>query len=260
MNNAAQTVGSDKPEFPSAPVRPLTALRAFHGLTRDREDTRYVFAFFQAVNGRSSEGYYRRFLASEYGRRFLQDPEALGRTLTDRQTLERYGAGTFAAAYLRYLDEEKLQPLGVFEAAWANAPEHMDALKRHWPEIYWIHYNGQLTHDLFHVLTGYGRDPLGEALLLVFSGVQTGNRGARLLGALAGLRIRSEVLSWPVGRMMKEAVRLAREAENFTTADLPALLSLPLDEARAAVNIARPALYQATREAWTGPEPVAVKA
>ena len=245
--------------YPSLPIRPFKALKAFFDLVGDRDDTRYVFAFFDAVNGRSNEAYYDRFQASAYGRRFLQDPEHLGRILTDRHTLESYGPGTFAAAYLNYLDTEGLQPLGVHEAAVAQAPERMARLKANWPLLYWLQYHGSLTHDLYHVLTGYGRDPLGEALLLVFSGIQTGGRGARYLGGMAGLRIRSEIPSWPVGKMMKEAVRLAREAEQFPTADLTSLLPLSLTEARAQVKIGKPELYIATRKAWTGPEPVTAK-
>lgn len=245
--------------YPSRPIQPFKALKAFFDLVGDRDDTRYVFAFFDAVNGRSNEAYYDRFFASAYGQRFLADPERLGRALTDRKTLESHGPGTFAAAYLHYLDTEGLQPLGVHEAALAQAPERMARLKANWPMLYWLQYHGALTHDLYHVLTGYGRDPLGEALLLVFSGLHTGSRGARLLGALAGLRIRSEIPSWPVGKMMKETVRLARKAEHFPTADLASLLPLPLEEARARVKIGRPQLYIATRKAWTGPEPVTAK-
>jgi len=246
--------------YPSRPIQPFKAIRAFFDLVGDRDDTRYVFAFFDAVNGRSNEAYYDRFFESEYGKTFLADPEALGRVLTDRATLESYGPGTFAAAYLRYLDTENLQPLGVHEAAVATDPERMARLKENWPQLYWLQYHGSLTHDLYHVLTGYGRDPLGEALLLVFSGLHTGSRGARLLGAMAGLRIRSEIPSWPVGRMMKEAVRLANKAEHFPTADLASLLPLSLEGARARVKIGRPDLYKATRAAWTGPEPVTAKA
>lgn len=246
--------------YPSQPIRPLKAAKAFMDLVGDRDDTRYVFAFFNAVNGRSNEAYYERFFNSDYGRRFLEDPEALGRLLTDRKTLESHGPGTFAAAYLHYLDTEGLQPLGVHEAAMANAPEMMKRLKAQWPDLYWLHYHGALTHDLYHVLTRYGRDPLGEALLLVFSGLHTGSRGARLLGALAGLRIRAEIPAWPVGRMMRETVRLARNAEHFPTADLASLLPLPLDEARRRVRIGAPDVYLDTRARWSGPEPVTAKA
>lgn len=246
--------------YPHRPVSPLKALKAFNGLVGDRDDTRYVFAFFDAVNGRSQDAWFDAFFTSEYGQRVVADPERTARVLCDRAALQAHGPGTFAAAYLHHLDSEGLHPTGVHDAHLAQAPDDMARLERDWPHLYALSYMMALTHDLYHVLTGYGRDPLGEALLLVFTGCQTGSRGSRLLGAMAGLRIRAEIPSWPVGRMMKEAVRLAREAETFAAADLLELLPLPLEEARARLNVAEPAVYRATRAAWAGPEPVTTKA
>lgn len=248
------------PRYPHRPVRPLKALRAFRDLVDDRDDTRHVFAFFEAVNGRSQEAWFDAFFASEYGQRIVSDPERVGRTLTDRETLQGHGPGTFAAAYLQYLDTENLHPTGVHDAHWAQAPQDMAKLRDDYPKLYALTYMMSLTHDLYHVLTGYGRDPLGEALLLVFTGTQTGSRGSRFLGRLAGLRIRAEIPAWPVGPMVGEAKRLARSSTNFASLDLLELLPLSLDEARAQLTLARPALYLATREAWTGPEPVTAKA
>lgn len=244
---------------PAQPIQPLRAWKAFQGLVRDKEDTRYVFAFFEAVNGRSYERFYKRFAASDYGRRVMADHTEIGRILMDRETLESHGPGTFAAAYLHYLDSENLHPEGVYQANWDNAPARMQALKDDWPHLYAMSYMMNLTHDLYHVLTGYGRDPLGEALLLLFSGIQTGGRGPIWLGRMAGMKIRSEIPAWPVGRMMAEAKRLARQAAHFPTTDLTALLPLPLDEARARLKVGTPALYQQTLSAWDGPMPVAVQ-
>ena len=253
-------MAASAPRYPHRPVRPLKALKAFNGLVGDRDDTRYVFAFFEAVNGRSQEDWFDRFFDSEYGRSVVADRERVGRVLTDRETLMSYGRGTFAAAYLHYLDSEGLQPNGVFDAYWDQAPDDMANVRDHYPQLYALSYMMSLTHDLYHVLTGYGRDPLGEAVLLVFTGTQTGSRGSRLLGRMAGLRIRAEIPSWPVGRMVGEAVRLAQTSTPFASVDLLELLPLPLDEARARLGLARPDLYLATRATWSGPEPVTTKA
>ncbi len=247
-------------DFPSYPIDLWAAWKAFRGLVRDKEDTRFVFAFFHAVNGRSYQRFFEEFAGSEYGQRIIADHEQLGRVLTDRAALEAHGPGTFAAAYLHYLDTENLSPLGVYEANLANAPEEMAAYKRDWPHLYSVSYMMNLTHDLYHVLTGYGRDPLGEALLLMWTGTQTNGRGPKWLGAMAGMQIRSEIFSWPVGRMMKEAKRLAREADKFHTVDLTALFPLPLEEARARLKVRLPELYRETLASWDGDMPVAVRA
>ncbi|MEE2527355.1 Coq4 family protein [Hyphobacterium sp. HN65] len=253
------TEAGDISAFPVKPIQPFKAWKAFQGLVRDKEDTRYVFAFFENVNGRSYSRFYERFVASDYGKSVLADPAGIGGQLTDRDTLESYGPDSFAAAYLHYLDTENLQPLGVFEAHWNQAPQAMAYMRDEWPGLYAVSWMMSLSHDLYHVLTGYGRDPLGEALLLKFTGTQTGGRGPRWLGSLAGLKIRSEIPSWPVGRMMAEAVRLANGAEPFYTTDLPSLLPLPLAEARARLNMGKPSLYLDTLASWDGEMPVAVQ-
>ncbi|HBU62126.1 MAG: hypothetical protein CMH91_04200 [Oceanicaulis sp.] len=248
------------PPYPWEPFNPIRAWKAFWGLVGDRDDTRYVFAFFRAVNGRSMGHIVNRFANSDFGRSQIEDRTRFADVMLDRKTLESYGRGTFAAAYLHYLDSENLNPLGVHEAAVENAPELYAQLEAEYPEFASMTYTLHLAHDLHHVLTGYGRDPLGEALLLTFNGNQNGTRGSRLLGMFAGLRIRSEIWQWPVGRMMANARRMARESRDLVTTDLTQYLHLPLEEARARLNLVPDPLYREVRDTWTGPEPVSAKA
>ncbi|WP_158291657.1 Coq4 family protein [Marinicauda algicola] len=248
------------PDFPHGPIRPFEAWRAFWDLVADRDNTVHVFRFFMAVNGKTAGTSFRRFLKSDFGRKMLADPHYIDRILLDRKTLEAAGPGTVAASYLHYLDSENLHPLGVHQAAKDAAPELWARMERDYPEYAVMRRTTAILHDLYHVLTGYGRDPLGEAVLLEFSGAQSGNRGARLLGRAAGLRIRSEIRSWPVGRMMDNAVRMAREATDLALVDPADYLHLPLDEARAMLNIVPDPVYRKIRAEWTGPEPVSGKA
>ena len=105
------------------------------GTGRDRDDTRYVFEFFRAVNGQSMGGILGRFVNSEFGRSQIEDRTRFAEKLLDRETLKSYGRGTFAAAYLHYLDTENLDPLGVHVAAVENAPELYAQLEREYPEF-----------------------------------------------------------------------------------------------------------------------------
>lgn len=255
MTDAASACDRN-PDFPWGPVRPFKAWQAFWALVGDRDDTRHVFDFLHAVNGKSSGPGFRRFLASGFGRKQLADPEYIDRLLLDRDSLERAGPGTVAATYLHYLDSEKLHPLGVFEAAVDAAPDLHERIERDYPEFAVMRRTMALQHDLYHVLSGYGRDPLGEAVLLEYSGVQSGNRGTRILGHMAGLRIRAEIRQWPVGRMMRNAARMARESDDIGLTDPADYLYLKLDEARVRMNIKPDPVYRQVRDTWTGPEPV----
>jgi ubiquinone biosynthesis protein COQ4 len=248
------------PPYPWEPFNPIRAWSAFWGLVGDRDDTRYVFEFFRAVNGQSMGGILGRFVNSDFGRSQIEDRTRFANKLLDRETLKSHGRGTFAAAYLHYLDSENLDPLGVHVAAVENAPDLYAQLEREYPEFAAMTYTFHLAHDLHHVLTGYGRDPLGEALLLTYNGNQNGTRGSRLLGMFAGLRIRSEIWQWPVGQMMANARTMARESTDMIVTDLTDLLPLPLEEARARLNLVPDPLYREVRDSWTGPEPVSAKA
>ncbi len=53
----------------------------------------------------------------------------------------------------------------------------------------WFRDRTLLVHDLFHVLTDYGTDELGEATLLAFSLAQLGGRSQALLTFGAALEV-----------------------------------------------------------------------
>src|SRR3546814_16483062 len=48
--------------------------------------------------------------------------------------------------------------------------------------VQWYGYRLRDTHDLMHVLTGYGRDALGEQCVLLFTHGQNPSHGHLLLG------------------------------------------------------------------------------
>lgn len=246
--------------IPFQRVRPLGALAAFRDLIKAPHDTRHVFRFFAATHGRTGEASFRRFIASEYGRSIISDRQRFADTLNNRAQLEACGPDTFAAAYLNYLDTEGLDPLGVHEAAVAANPAYYEHLDHDYPEFSAYIWSMNMTHDLFHVLTGYGRDALGEGLLLMFTGVQTGWRGSRLLGSMVGLRIRPQIPSLPIGRMMRNAAGMARAARPVYAHDLTELFPLTLADARAALSITPDRVYLDALAAWMASQPVRARA
>ena len=95
-------------------------------------------------------------------------------------------------------------------------------------------------HDLTHVLTGYGRDPLGEVCLLAFMHAHNRNAGAGLIVLMSLKR-----MPRPGRRAVFEAWRNGRKAQWFQDQDYEALLPRQLNEVRRALNIADPSLYRA---------------
>ena len=74
------------PPYPWEPFNPIRAWNAFWGLVGDRDDTRYVFEFFRAVNGQSMGGILGRFVNSEFGRSQIEDRTRFAEKLLEDQS------------------------------------------------------------------------------------------------------------------------------------------------------------------------------
>jgi len=101
------------------------------------------------------------------------------------------------------------------------------------------------THDLFHVLTGYGRDALGEASLLAFSYQQNHNSGILFI-AYAGARQIKKMSGTkaPLFAAIKEGRRLGKAAHKIAHQDIEALMREDIGAARARLNIGKPEVYR----------------
>jgi ubiquinone biosynthesis protein COQ4 len=99
-----------------------------------------------------------------------------------------------------------------------------------------------LLHDLFHVLTDYGTDDLGEATLLAFSLAQFGGLSQALLTLGAAFDC-ARSLGWRFLRSELRAFRRGRRAARLATLPWEELLPLRLETVRrlAGVDDAREA-------------------
>ena len=238
----------DAPAMP--PVQPKNYLRAlvcFRRLANDKENTRHVFDIVRAVNGDSMTRSFARFHAAPVGRLAMSDPQRLLRAMDDRDALRQLPEGTLGRAYLAFMEREALDTNGVQEAA-VEAGIDYDMLLRDYPHMYAYAWWQNLSHDLYHVVTGYNRDALGEGAVLRFTYEHTGSDGARFIARFAGLRARMEALRVPAGAIMREASRLGRQANDFVTADWVDLLGRPLSEVRRTLNVGTPHVYLSVPE------------
>jgi ubiquinone biosynthesis protein COQ4 len=98
-------------------------------------------------------------------------------------------------------------------------------------------------HDLTHMVTGYGRDGLGELCLLAFMFRHTGNLGAVLI-AVMGF---GKFARHGAGRMARaaliEAIRNGGKSAWLPGQDWEALLARPLAEVRRDLTIVLPSRY-----------------
>ncbi|QTC92689.1 Coq4 family protein [Brevundimonas goettingensis] len=242
MTNAAYADDFDRVR--PQKLRPLTALRAFQKLIRDKEDTAQVFEIMRALSGRSVARGYNRMLRSVEGGRQAFLAEELAHKLDDPDWLARFEAGTVGAAYRAFREARGFTADGLADAEREVIP-FVDA--EH--PIVWYSRRLRDVHDIWHVLTGYGTDALGEACVVSFSYGQTRNLGFAFIGWGAAREIQREVRDIPARKAAFQAWRNGRAARWLPGLDYDALFAEPLDAARARLGIRPATVYAAVPEA-----------
>lgn len=163
--------------------RALDAVSAVRGILRDPSDTAQVFRLIDALSGPTPRHLVGRFSASRTGARLLAERPRVLERLRDHAELAALPAGSLGRAYLDFMTAGGLTPDGLLKASEVLGPEHERE-----DEAAWIGQRMRDTHDLWHVVTGYRGDLLGEGSLLAFSWAQTRTRGIGVLAAIAIMR------------------------------------------------------------------------
>jgi ubiquinone biosynthesis protein COQ4 len=151
--------------------------------------------------------------------------------------------GTLGRTYAEFVSREQITAEGLVAASMEGGrPDHG-------PERQLFSERMRDSHDLWHVVTGYGRDLVGEAALLAFSFAQTLNPGVGFIVAVAWLRAgRGEAR-----RVIVDAFRRGRRAAWLPAYDWEAALALPVDEVRRQLRVEPAPPYQPVRSAGAPP-------
>jgi ubiquinone biosynthesis protein COQ4 len=152
--------------------------------------------------------------------------------LSDREGLASLPPDSFGSTYAAFMSAENLSAQGLADAQATGRRVDPDQS----PEHRWFFDRLRDMHDLWHVLTGYGRDLPGEAALLAFSYAQTKNRAIGLIVLTAAVR-GPKTLDCHWQRTLFRAWRRGRRAALLPMARFEELLPRPLEEARRALHI-----------------------
>lgn len=222
-------------------IRPLKALRHFRALIADKEDTEQVF---HIIDNLRTKRYLRNtvaYLKSDQGKMLIKRGENLPAILDDHDRLKRLPAGSLGRAYAEFMETEGLTAQGLVEENAkfeSKIPEYNDQIK-------WFNDRMRDTHDMAHILTGYGRDPLGEQCVLAFSYAQNYSLGLYFIAYAGGLEVkRCAPAKTPVFSAIREAQRGGKKAAFIGFQDIVALLPQPLDKVRQKLGIISPLAYQ----------------
>jgi len=224
-------------------MQPIVALRAIRRLLADPEQTHEVFTVIRALSGPALQNAYMRFADTEVGRDVLAQDIDLLDTLNDRDMLGALPPSTLGRRYLQFVTSEDLSADGLVEASDIGMGDDLEG------GIARFAMRQRDMHDLWHTLTAYGRDTLGELCLLAFTYAQTRNRGIGFICLMGANKLAKEYGNG-VFRVAWNAYQDGKRAAWLPAQDWEALLRLPIAEVRETLNIGEPQDYNTLRAAY----------
>ena len=214
------------------------AREALERLFANPDDTQQVFVIISALSGHSPRRMLRRLARDGTGARLLESRSNLLPLLLDRGYLRSLPAGSLGRAYLHFVESEGITADGLVQASQVREPD-VDTD----PDLEYLRGRMRDTHDLWHAVTGYKGDLIGEAALLAFTLAQTRNPGIALIVATAFLRGRELGVRREIGRGLLRGLR-ARWLVGF---DWEHALARPLEDVRRELRVGAPPAYVPVR-------------
>ena len=159
----------------------------------------------------------------------------------DDAWLDSFAEGSVGAAYRDWVRAEGLSAEGL-------ADESRKGLQQGQVDIAhpyaWFGRRIRDTHDIWHILTGYGRDALGELCLVAFSYSQTRSLGWAMIAWGGYFRAKGPARQ-AIRKAVREGFRRGREAAWLPGEDYERLLAEPIDSVRARLGLAPASAYEA---------------
>ncbi len=224
----------------SQPGRVKRISGAIKKLIADKEDTKQVFVILEALAGNSGLRAFERFKKTAHADDILSSEKPLLEYLKDRKWLASLPQGSLGQRYFNFTKVEQITADGLTDASVEGRDETRELSAAQ------IKYHERMrdAHDLWHVTTGYGRDPLGELCLLAVTYRQLGNLGILVIIAAGFFVTRKEAPQLGIGRALREAFRLGKAAKGLPGAHWEELLQMPLEDVRRQLGVATPLAYR----------------
>ncbi|MFK8021586.1 MAG: Coq4 family protein [Pseudomonadales bacterium] len=223
----------------SSPMQWRVAFAAFQALSKDNDDTIQVFKIVDALRGKSDARNTKRMKQSVVGRRILEQRLSLIEVLSDRDRLRTLPEDSLGRVYLDFMEREGLSADGL--AAAANEGRQGEFTD---PDTITYANWARDSHDLWHVLTSYGRDPLGELGLLGVLYSQGRNPGTAFIALMSIPKTRKSYPGAPAIRTVLQGFLIGLKARWLFAQDWAALLERPINEVRTELRINQPSYYK----------------
>lgn len=207
------------PEGTSLLRRLLTAVKALRTLERQPDDPVAAALLNAALDGTVFRREADRLAKTELGRGLLADRPTLQKGAVDLDALAKQPEGTVGRAFADYFVANGIQPFSTpYEIR--NEVDYL---------IKWF----RETHDLHHIVTGYGTDPIGEMELQAFALGNLGFRVAAMILVFAALlRPRGLPPMWRYWGRVRAAYRRGRASANLFDVRYDRYLDAPVARLR----------------------------
>jgi len=208
-------------------VRWREGLRTIAYLYRHPYDTTQIARVIEALSGTSVKRLLARLHSRPAGRALLAEKPSLRAALADHAWLRSLPEGSLGRTYIDYIYSERIEGGMTTVVDAGTTPARNAALPddEAFIQDYLFH-----THDIYHLVTGYKTDLIGEVCLLAFTAAQTRNTGVIAMALLG-------VYSLRFPRLYGQRMWAAAALRGLRCAWLPeqewiAMMPLPLDTVR----------------------------
>ncbi|HNJ47798.1 MAG TPA: Coq4 family protein, partial [Novosphingobium sp.] len=149
--------------------------------------------------------------------------------------------------YCDFMEREGLSAHGLVDELDKNRPPEM-----YWDDqVTWYFNRMRDTHDLMHILSGFGRDALGEQCVLAFTYSQQPSPAHLFLGYAGAIEIaKRATVKVPVFRAVREGQKMGKACPRLVEMAITELLPLPIEEVRRRLNIKAPTYYNQAHAMW----------
>ena len=222
-------------------IQPVKAGLAVARLIKDPDDTGQVFKVLEALRGDSLSRAAARLRADSQGLKLLRDQPNIVSALNDREALAKLPEGSVGRAYYNFVHLEGLSADGLIASS-DEAPriDDMDQTER------WLGDRLRDIHDLQHVMTGYGRDTLGELCLLSFMTTQTPSRGIDFIVFFGRRKGQKDNPSLDINGAIDEGREIGAQSQWMLLTRWEDRLHEPLSDVRKALGFQAPVKYRET--------------
>lgn len=223
------------------------AWRHFKELVKDKENTAEVFPIFEALPWRGVYDAAIGFLSTARGQQIRASEPSLVTILDDHAALRRLPPGTVAHAYCDFMEREGLSAQGLVD----ELERYRSPDMRFDDQVDWYFRRLRDTHDLMHVLSGFGRDALGEQCVLAFTYGQQPALAHLFLGYAGAIEIAKRAqVKVPLFRAVREAQKMGGRCRRLAEMPIRDVLAMPLEDARRLLGITPPRYYAEAHATW----------